>query len=47
MEMSPQQSLGVGICFLVQSGRAVMFPIYKSTFERGDDLVSDRPDLTN
>jgi eukaryotic-like serine/threonine-protein kinase len=46
-EMSPQQYLGVGINFLVQSGRAVMFPIYKSTYERGDELVSDRPNLTN
>ena len=25
----------------VQSGRAVLYPIYKSTFERGDALDSD------
>ena len=33
--------------FLLKSGRALFFPIYKSTFERGDDLVSDYPALTN
>ena len=30
--------------FIVKSGRAVMFPIYKSTYERGDGLHSDYPD---
>ena len=33
--------------FLVKSGRAVVIPIYKSTYERGDDLTSDYPDETN
>ena len=33
--------------FIVRSGRAVMFPIYKSTFERGDGLHSDYPDESN
>jgi dienelactone hydrolase len=28
------------IGFLVKSGRAVMFPVYKGTFERGSDLTS-------
>ncbi len=32
--------------FLVSSGRAFMFPVYKSTYERGDDLTSDYPDET-
>jgi len=27
--------------FLIRSGRAVLFPIYKSTYERGDALDSD------
>ncbi len=31
------------IGFIVQSGRAVMFPVYKGTYERGDDLKSNRP----
>jgi formylglycine-generating enzyme required for sulfatase activity/dienelactone hydrolase/predicted Ser/Thr protein kinase len=29
--------------FLLKSGRAVMYPIYKGTFERGGDLHSDYP----
>ncbi|MBI3696421.1 MAG: protein kinase [Acidobacteria bacterium] len=33
--------------FLLQGGRAVMFPIYKGTYERGDDLKSDVPDTTS
>jgi len=32
--------------FLLKSGRAVMFPIYKGTLERGDDLTSDYPSAT-
>ncbi len=34
------------IDFLVKSGRAVMYPIYKSTYERGDSLDSDYSDET-
>jgi dienelactone hydrolase len=41
---SPQTSV---YDFIVKSGRAVMFPIYKSTFERGDGLRSDYPDESN
>jgi cephalosporin-C deacetylase-like acetyl esterase len=33
--------------FLIKSGRAVMFPIYKGTFERGDDLKSDLPNASS
>jgi dipeptidyl aminopeptidase/acylaminoacyl peptidase len=33
--------------FLVESGRAVMYPIYKSTFERADELTSDVPAETS
>jgi serine/threonine protein kinase len=29
--------------FLLRSGRAVFFPVYKSTFERGDGLKTDIP----
>jgi pimeloyl-ACP methyl ester carboxylesterase len=32
---------------LLKSGRAVIFPIYKGTYERGDELDSDYPDETN
>jgi hypothetical protein len=33
--------------FLLRSGRAVAFPIYKGTFERGTDLRSDIQDESN
>jgi eukaryotic-like serine/threonine-protein kinase len=32
--------------FIVRSGRAFLYPIYKSTFERGDGRKSDTPDMT-
>ncbi|MFQ5706851.1 MAG: protein kinase [bacterium] len=42
------ERLGVGSRnFILKSGRALMYPIYKSTFERGDDLHSDYPNTTN
>ena len=31
----------ISIDYLLKSGRAVLFPVLKSTFERGDDLSSD------
>ena len=33
--------------FILRSGRAVLFPVYKSTFERGDGLKSDFASVTN
>ena len=33
--------------FLLKNGRAIMVPIYKGTYERGDALDSDYPDETN
>jgi predicted Ser/Thr protein kinase/dienelactone hydrolase len=33
--------------FLLTGGRAFIFPVYKSTYERGDALTSDYPDSTN
>jgi hypothetical protein len=33
--------------FLIKSGRAVMVPLYKSTYGRGDGLVRTRPYVTN
>lgn len=32
--------------FILRNGRALLWPVYKSTFERGDDLKSDMPDTT-
>jgi dienelactone hydrolase len=37
---------GSGV-FILKSGRALLYPVYKSTFERGDGLVSDYPDETS
>jgi dienelactone hydrolase len=34
------------IDFLLKGGRAVMLPVYKGTFQRGDDLKSDYPEET-
>ncbi len=31
------------LSFIVKSGRALLFPIYKSTYERGDGLTDDNP----
>jgi len=33
--------------FILKSGRAVIFPIYKSTFERGDGLKSPYPETSS
>jgi eukaryotic-like serine/threonine-protein kinase len=33
--------------YVVKSGRAFLWPVYKSTYERGDGLASDYPDETN
>jgi dienelactone hydrolase len=32
--------------WIVKSGRALLLPIYKSTYERGDELASDYPEPT-
>ena len=32
--------------FIIRSGRALLYPIYKSTFERADSLKSDYPNTT-
>ncbi len=31
----------------MKSGRAVIYPVYKSTYERGDGMESDVPDMTS
>ena len=38
---------GASVDFIVRSGRAVIYPVYKSTYERGDGLLYDRPNLTS
>jgi serine/threonine protein kinase/formylglycine-generating enzyme required for sulfatase activity/dienelactone hydrolase len=47
-DRSSATSLQVGsFNFIVKSGRAVMYPVYKSTYERGDSLHSDYGDESN
>ena len=45
-ERSSQDLDLVGLDFIVKSGRALVYPIYKSTYERGDGLETDDPDST-
>jgi formylglycine-generating enzyme required for sulfatase activity/tRNA A-37 threonylcarbamoyl transferase component Bud32/cephalosporin-C deacetylase-like acetyl esterase len=45
-ERSSRDLASFGWDFIAKSGRAVVFPIYKSTFERGDGLKTDVPDET-
>jgi dienelactone hydrolase len=33
--------------WVIKSGRALIYPIYKSTYERGDEITSDYPNPTN
>jgi len=33
--------------FIIANGRAVLHPVYKSTYERGDGLESDVPNMSN
>ena len=33
--------------FVIKSGRAVMFPVYKSTYERGDDIKHGYPNISS
>ena len=32
--------------WILKSGRALLLPIYKSTYERGDEMTSDYPEPT-
>jgi dienelactone hydrolase len=42
------ESLGPGSDdYLIKSGRALLWPIYKGTYERGDHLATDYPSETN
>ena len=47
IETRSSETLDLGrLDFVPRSGRAVLFPIYKGTFERGGDLHSDYPSET-
>ncbi|MCG6989659.1 MAG: protein kinase [Gemmatimonadetes bacterium] len=45
---SSRELLGMAaIDFVIESGRALVYPVYKSTYERGDGLRSSMPEPTN
>ena len=44
---SSENRTGRSFSYFLKSGRAVIFPIYKGTYERGDELDSDYPTETN
>jgi len=44
---SSEDRTGQRFSHFLKSGRAVIFPIYKGTYERGDELDSDYPAETN
>ena len=47
LHMRSSADLGTGTFnFIIKSGRALVYPIYKSTFERGDGLASDNQNKT-
>jgi pimeloyl-ACP methyl ester carboxylesterase len=45
-DFSPSQQSG-RFDFYLKSGRAVLYPIYKSTFHRRDDIISGFPNMSN
>src|SRR5206468_544404 len=48
IDQRSSRALQVGLInFIVKSGRAVIYPVYKSTYERGDNLHSDLGDESN
>jgi eukaryotic-like serine/threonine-protein kinase len=47
IETRSSATLDLGrVDFLMRSGRAALFPVYKGTYERGGDLHSDYPEAT-
>ena len=44
---APQNLQWRSIDFLIKSGRAVLYPIYKGTYQRGDSLNTDVQNTTN
>lgn len=45
-ERSSKELDFLGCDFVIRSGRALVYPIYKSHYERGDGLTADDPDET-
>jgi serine/threonine protein kinase/dienelactone hydrolase len=48
IHMRSSDDLNISVVeFLIKSGRALMYPIYKSTYERGDGFLTDQPSMTS
>lgn len=43
---SPNEAYFDRVNFVMRSGRALLYPIYKSTHERGDEITTDYPNMT-
>jgi pimeloyl-ACP methyl ester carboxylesterase len=46
-DFAPQNLQVRSIDFVIKSGRAVLYPVYKGTYQRSDSLKSDTQDSTN
>ena len=46
-DLAPQNLQWRNIDFVIKSGRAVLYPIYKGTYQRSDSLNTDVQDTTN
>ena len=46
-DRAPQNLQARAIDFIIKSGRAVLYPVYKGTYQRSDSLGSDVQDSTN
>jgi len=46
-DRAPQNLQWRGINFIVKSGRAVLYPVYKGTYQRSDSLLTDVQDTSN
>ncbi len=46
-DLAPQNLQVRSIDFVIKSGRAVLYPVYKGTYQRSDSLKSDTQDSTN
>jgi dienelactone hydrolase len=46
-DQAPQNLQWRGINFIVKSGRAVLYPVYKGTYQRSDSLLTDVQDTSH
>jgi eukaryotic-like serine/threonine-protein kinase len=46
-DVAPQNLQTREVDFIIKSGRAVLYPVYKGTYQRGDSLQTDHQDTTN